>query len=56
VPASPGCATPGTTRRWALNWRDGNLGFHRQDELPTSPHVDDLLQEIDRDPIAIFSG
>jgi hypothetical protein len=45
-----------TTRRWALYWRDRNLCFHRYDQLPPSPHVDDLLQEIDRDPIAIFWG
>jgi Protein of unknown function (DUF3024) len=44
------------TRRWALYWRDRNLRFHRYDQLPLSPHVDELLQEIDRDPIAIFWG
>ncbi len=45
-----------TTRRWALYWRDRNLRFHRYDQLPASPHVDDLLQETGRDPIAIFWG
>ena len=42
-----------TTRRWALYRRDRNLRFHRYDRLPASPHADDLLQEIDRDPVAI---
>jgi hypothetical protein len=30
--------------------------FHRYDQLPPSPHADDLLQEIDRGPTAIFWG
>ena len=30
--------------------------FHRYDQLEPSPHIDDLLKEIDRDPIAIFWG
>ncbi|MGH3192655.1 MAG: DUF3024 domain-containing protein [Streptosporangiaceae bacterium] len=43
-------------RTWTLYWRDRNLRFHRYDRLPPSPHIDDLLQEIDRDPTAIFWG
>jgi hypothetical protein len=43
-------------KRWSLYWRDRNLRFHRYDQFPPSPHVDDLLQEIDRDPTAIFWG
>jgi hypothetical protein len=43
-------------RRWSLYWRDRNLRFHRYDQLPPSPHVNDLLQEIDHDPTAIFWG
>jgi hypothetical protein len=39
-----------------LYWRDRNLRFHRYEQLPPSPHIDDLLQEIDRDPTAIFWG
>ena len=31
-----------------------SLRFHRYDQLPPSPGVGELLQEIDRDPIAIF--
>jgi len=42
--------------QWSLYWRDRNLRFHRYDQLRSSPHVGDLLQEIDRDPIAIFWG
>ena len=43
-------------RTWLLYWRDRNLRFHRYEQLPPSPHIDDLLQEIDRDPTAIFWG
>jgi hypothetical protein len=43
-------------KSWSLYWRDRNLRFHRYDQLPPSPHVDDLLQEVDRDPAAIFWG
>ena len=43
-------------KRWSLYWRDRNLRFHRYDQLPPSPRVDDLLHELDRDPIAIFWG
>jgi len=43
-------------RTWALYWRDRNLRFHRYDQLPPSPHIDDLLNEIGRDPTAIFWG
>jgi len=43
-------------KRWSLYWRDRNLRFHRYDQLPPSPHIDDLLQEIDRDPTATFWG
>ena len=41
---------------WSLYWRDRNLRFHRYDQLPPSPQVVDLLQEVERDPIAIFWG
>ena len=43
-------------RRWSQYWRDRNLRFHRYDQLPPSPHVDDLLQEVERDPTATFWG
>jgi len=45
-----------STRTWTLYWRDRNLRFHLYDRLPPSPHVDDLLTEIDRDPTSIFWG
>jgi hypothetical protein len=43
-------------KTWTLYWRDRNLRFHVYDRLPPSPHVDDLLTEIDRDPTGIFWG
>jgi len=39
-----------------LYWRDRHLRFHLYDQLEPSPHIDDLLDKIDRDPIAIFWG
>jgi hypothetical protein len=44
------------TRTWTLYWRDRNLRFHLYDQLEPSPDIGDLLDEIDRDPIAIFWG
>ena len=45
-----------TTGLWELYWRDRNLRFHRYDRIPPSRLVDDLLAEVDRDPIRIFWG
>ncbi|MGB1225866.1 MAG: DUF3024 domain-containing protein [Mycobacterium sp.] len=45
-----------TTNTWILYWRDRNLKFHRYDLLDPSPHIEDLLTEIDSDPTAIFWG
>jgi hypothetical protein len=44
------------TGRWSLYWRDRNLRFHLYDRLAASPHVDEILREIDRDPTGIFWG
>ena len=44
------------TRTWTLYWRDRNLRFHLYDHLKPSPGIGDLLDEIDRDPTAIFWG
>lgn len=44
------------TGQWSLYWRDRNLRFHVYDRIMPSPHIDELLQEIDRDPTAIFWG
>ncbi len=43
-------------RSWTLYWRDRNLRFHRYDQLAPTRRVDDVLDEIDRDPTAIFWG
>ena len=44
------------TGRWSLYWRDRHLRFHLYDRIAPSPHIDDLLQEVDRDSTAIFWG
>jgi hypothetical protein len=43
-------------RTWQLYWRDRNLRFHTYDRLAPSPHVAELLDELDRDPTCIFWG
>ena len=44
------------TRQWSLYWRDRNLRFHRYDRLLPTPHVDEILIEVDQDPTHIFWG
>jgi hypothetical protein len=44
------------SKTWSLFWRDRNLQFHEYDRVAPSPHTEDLLQEIARDPTAIFWG
>ncbi|MGH8824248.1 MAG: DUF3024 domain-containing protein [Jiangellaceae bacterium] len=45
-----------STKTWSLYWRDRNLRFHEYDLVPPTSRVDDLLEEIDRDSMAIFWG
>lgn len=45
-----------TRNEWSLYWRDRNLKFHEYDLAPPTPHIDDLLDEIDADPTGIFWG
>ncbi|MER7441286.1 DUF3024 domain-containing protein [Micromonospora avicenniae] len=44
------------TSTWTLCYRDRNLRFHRYDLTPPTPDVGKLLDELDRDPTAIFWG
>jgi len=45
-----------STGLWEIYWRDRNLTFHRYDRVEPSPQVAELLEEIERDPTAIFWG
>lgn len=45
-----------TRGEWSLYWRDRNLKFHHYDLAPPTPHVEDLIAEIERDPTSIFWG
>jgi len=45
-----------TRGEWSLYWRDRNLSFHEYDLAPPTPHVEDLIAEIERDPTSIFWG
>jgi hypothetical protein len=40
--------------RWSLYWRDRNLKFHEDELADPTPDIQDLLDEIDRDPTNIF--
>jgi hypothetical protein len=44
------------TGTWSLYWCDRNERFHDYDRVSPSRRIDDLLDEIDRDPTAIFWG
>ncbi|HZI97441.1 MAG TPA: DUF3024 domain-containing protein [Actinomycetales bacterium] len=39
---------------WALYWRDRQGNYQHYDFLPASGRVDDLLTELDRDPVSVF--
>ncbi|HET6876329.1 MAG TPA: DUF3024 domain-containing protein [Jatrophihabitans sp.] len=41
---------------WTLYWADRNSRFHLYDLVPPSRRVQDLLDEIERDPTNIFWG
>jgi hypothetical protein len=41
---------------WTLYWPDRNLKFHRYEQVPPASSIQDLLEEIDRDPAGIFWG
>ena len=45
-----------SSRTWSLYWRDRNLRFHSYDRVAPTPTVDVLLDEVGRDPTAIFWG
>ena len=45
-----------STNRWSLYWRDRHQRFHKYERLPPTPHVDELLAEVDKDPTNIFWG
>lgn len=45
-----------TTGLWSLYWRDRNLRFHTYDLVAPTARVAELLDELDRDPTAIFWG
>lgn len=44
------------TGTWTLYWRDRQGTFQRYVFLAPTSQVDDLLAELDRDPVAVFWG
>ena len=43
-------------KEWSLYWRDRNLKFHEYDLVDPTPHIDELIEEVKRDPTCIFWG
>jgi hypothetical protein len=41
---------------WTLFWAVRNRRWHRYDHLDPTPQLDDLLKEIDQDPLFMFWG
>jgi hypothetical protein len=41
---------------WSLYWSDRNLKFHRYDLAAPTPHVETLIDEVEKDRTAIFWG
>ena len=44
------------TGLWAIYWRDRHLKFHEYDLVEPTPHIDELIEEVKRDPTCIFWG
>lgn len=45
-----------STGLWTLYWRDRNLRFHVYDRVAPTASITEPLNEIERDPTAIFWG
>jgi hypothetical protein len=45
-----------TNQTWTLFWSDSNGRWHHYRGMGPVPHVEPLLEEIERDPTAIFWG
>lgn len=45
-----------SARKWRLYWMRADMKWHEYPWLSSSHHLDDLVQEIDADPLACFFG
>lgn len=43
-------------REWSLYWRDRHERFHIYDQAPPTSSIQDLLDEVEADPMNIFWG
>ena len=55
MPIARLCYDP-AARTWSLYWADRNRRWHHYDDLDSTPQLEDLLREIDEDPITLFWG
>lgn len=42
--------------RYEIHVTDRNLKFHEYDLVDPTPHIDELIDEVERDPTCIFWG
>lgn len=45
-----------STGLWSLYWRDQHAAFHEYLQAAPSTSIAELLDEVDRDPTALFWG
>ena len=45
-----------TSNEWSLLWRDRNLRFCVYDLARPTPHIEELIREVERDPTCVFWG
>lgn len=45
-----------SANKWRLYWQRADLQWHEYPGLSSSDHLNDLVQEIDADPLACFFG
>ena len=45
-----------TRRCWSLYWADRNGKWHPYDRVDQTPHIEELIAEVEEDPTAIFWG
>jgi hypothetical protein len=43
-------------RCWSLYWSDSNTRWHTYELVDQTPHIDELIAEVEEDPTAIFWG
>jgi hypothetical protein len=45
-----------SANKWRLYWQRADLKWHEYPGLSSSDHIEDLVREVDADPLACFFG